>query len=545
MRQGPFLGPEGGYLAAGSGWMPTVEADWGRYRLRATVDAGQRVVATGRLTDERSSGDRYSISVQGEGAPEPPSLFTGPYRVAERWVDGVRFRTYFHPGLEEFSDSYLRAAGAFVERYSRSIGTYPFSDFHVISAPIPVGLGFPNLSYVSRRIVPLPYMRGRSLAHEVLHNWWGNGVYVAHRSGNWAEGLTTYLADHALAEEQGADAARDMRLAWLRDYAALPAGRDRPLSRFVAKTHDASQVVGYNKAAFVFHMLRQAIGDRAFDAGLRRLWSSHRFRIASWDDLATAFGDAAHQDLGEFFRQWVEQDGAPEIRPGAADLTLGASGVRLAFELLQDDRVYRLQVPVDIQLADRVARHRLQLDRAETRLILDLPDRPRTLSVDPDYDVFRRLLPGEASPILRDVTLAGAPTLIVVGDPAFRRTAGSLANRLLDQPASRIEAVSPAGLPGPALLIGPPVPLARLLRKLELPVPGEVAVPGTTARVWASATPTGVPVLAIEAEDEAALGALLGPLPHYGRQSWLAFQSDRAVEKGIWTGRESPLRIEF
>jgi hypothetical protein len=52
-------------------------------------------------------------------------------------------------------------------------------------------------------------------------------------------------------------------------------------------------------------------------------------------------------------------------------------------------------------------------------------------------------------------------------------------------------------------------------------------------------------VLVIEAEDAAALVALLGPLPHYGRQSWLAFRADQAVAKGIWTGRASPMRIEF
>ena len=101
-------------------------------------------------------------------------------------------------------------------------------------------------------------MRGRSLAHEVLHNWWGNGVYIDYESGNWAEGLTTYMADYALAEERGPGEALDMRLGWLRDFAALPEDRDIAVTAFRSKRHDASQVVGYGKVAFIFHMLKAA-----------------------------------------------------------------------------------------------------------------------------------------------------------------------------------------------------------------------------------------------------------------------------------------------
>jgi hypothetical protein len=44
----------------------------------------------------------------------------------------------------------------------------------------------------------------------------------------------------------------------------------------------------------------------------------------------------------------------------------------------------------------------------------------------------------------------------------------------------------------------------------------------------------------VSAESEDALRALLRPLPHYGRQSYLIFEEARAVERGIWPapGRE-------
>ena len=151
------------------------------------------------------------------------------------------------------------------------------------------------------------------LGHEVLHNWWGNGVYPDYAHGNWSEGLTTFMADYAYKEDDSADAARAMRLEWLRDFAAVPPGQDRPLAEFTSRTHGTSQIVGYGKAAMAFLMLRDLIGADAFDAGIRRFWRDRQFKLASWNDLQNAFAAEAKRDLSAFFTQWLTRAGAPRI----------------------------------------------------------------------------------------------------------------------------------------------------------------------------------------------------------------------------------------
>ena len=131
----------------------------------------------------------------------------------------------------------------------------------------------------------LPFIRATSLGHEVLHNWWGNGVYPEWSQGNWSEGLTTFMADYAFREDQSADAAREMRLDWLRDLAAVAPSDETSLADFKSRHHGISSVIGYGKAAMVFLMLRDEIGQAAFDQGLRLFWQRHRFRPASWTDL--------------------------------------------------------------------------------------------------------------------------------------------------------------------------------------------------------------------------------------------------------------------
>ncbi len=98
----------------------------------------------------------------------------------------------------------------------------------MVSSPTPTGFGMPTLTYLGVEVLRLPFIRTTSLGHEVLHNWWGNGVYPDYAQGNWSEGLTTFMADYAYKERESDEAARDMRRGWLRDFAALAPGQDAP-----------------------------------------------------------------------------------------------------------------------------------------------------------------------------------------------------------------------------------------------------------------------------------------------------------------------------
>jgi len=533
---------EGSYLSGYAGWIPVTADDWTAWRLSVEVPAPQRVVATGRLEQE-TLGETANRAVFAADYPaEAPALFAGPYVVRERRAQGIRMRTYFHRDLDELSAGYLDDAGRYLGRYSEEIGPYPFPDFHIVSSPLPVGLGFPNLTYIGRMVLPLPFMRGRSLAHEVLHNWWGNGVAPDYAAGNWSEGLTTYMADYALAADEDAGKALEMRMGWLRNYAALPVERDMPLTAFTAKRHDAAQVVGYDKVAFVFHMLRDEIGDAAFAGGLRLFWRQQRFRVAGWADLRRAFEAASGRDLGWFFVQWLERTGAPRLELGEVRAAAEGDGFRVTLMLRQDAPAYRLGIPVVIEMEGGQVHRRIVMDDPTMTASVTLKDRPFDVRVDPGHDLFRRLLPGEAAPILRDVTLAADAVAVVAVDEADAgATARRLAERLMDAPPRLVPAE--AAMPGaePLLVVGTTAQVEAFLGRAGLGgVPEALAGKGT-ARVWTARHGDGNPLLVVAADDGQALEALLRPLPHYGGKSYLVFEGRRAVETGIWPVRDSPL----
>ena len=139
---------------------------------------------------------------------EAIELIAGPYQVEERILhregaDPLRVRTYLHAEIADLAKEYLSAIGGYVDLYSRWIGPYPFTEFSVVSSPLPTGFGMPTLTYLGVDVLRLPFIRQTSLGHEILHNWWGNGVYVDFRRGNWSEGLTAFMADYAYREREG------------------------------------------------------------------------------------------------------------------------------------------------------------------------------------------------------------------------------------------------------------------------------------------------------------------------------------------------------
>ena len=542
---GALAGPEGSYFPAYAGWIPVTDDEWVTYRLRVEVPPGQRAVATGRLVEESASDEAYMAVFRSDVPSELPSLFVGPYEVSERQANGIRLRTYFHEDIAPFAEQYLETASGYLQGFAETIGAYPYDDFHIISSPLPVGLGFPNLTYIGRMIVPLPFMQGRSLAHEVLHNWWGNGVAVDYRSGNWAEGLTTYMADHAVVAEKGEEAAREMRLGWLRDYAALPASRDVPVTAFVAKRHQASQVIGYNKVAHIFHMLKQELGEQTFVDGLRLFWSRHKFSSAAWSEIQASFEAAAGRDLGGFFAQWLDRAGAPRVELIEVKTHDRGDGQRLAVTLGQAQPAYRLRLPIEIETASGTVRHVALLEQPEQSFEFALPATPLSVRVDPSFDVFRHLLPGESPPILRDLMLSQRVNALVLSENgAFAEASRALLRRMVD-PSAKLTEASGLDLPaGPSLVIGEQEGISQVLDRAGLSgIPAQFE--GASAAAWATKTTGGDTVLLVSATSAEALSAVIRSLPHYGRQSYVVFYGNKASKVGLWEAKTSPLSISL
>lgn len=558
-----FLGADGGFL--GVNWLAHplgVAATW-----RATVasNQGQRAVMSGTLVAEEVTPDGTRATFASERPGQLPVLITGPFSVNETTSDGVRVRTYFHPELASHGEAYLEAASNHIQRYSKIIGAYPYENFSIVSGPVPIGVAFPAMTYMGRRVLAMPFIRAASLPHEILHSWWGNAVEIDYQGGNWAEGLTNYMTTHDLdpvgesaqQTEQRLQAEKETRQEWLRNYAALPVRSDMALTEFTSKTHDRTQVIGYAKAAFVFHMLRKEVGDDVFQRAIRRLYKDNAFKRTGWKEVEAAFRRTAGHDLGAFFHQWVVRKGAPRLKAIISQPSDGQLQLRLRQS--QKGRGYHLRLTLEIETDQGATREARMMQGSGQTLNLKASGKVRAVTIDPDYDMFRRLGKGEAPAILRDITLASRVTAIALNNDAasgievvaqWGLALDRVSESLMGAPVQRVSPSALEELPQGSLIIaGGGDQISAFASRHNLPAsPSELASQGTAqggALVWSDRDAQGRAILFIKAQNPEALAATSRALVHYKRRSWISFEHGTATNKGTWAMGPGTLHKRF
>jgi aminopeptidase N len=411
--------PRGVYLSPQSRWLPVIGGnDDGTPllvtgRVRATIDGapGWQALSEGSF-DAATSTWTQATPVEGL------HLVAGRFSTFEQKKRGVDVEIWLRrtddgseaPDAAALAERYLEVSGQYLQQYEELIGKYPYGRFTLVENFWDTGYGMPGFTVLGPQVVRLPFILHTSWPHELLHNWWGNGVFPVPGSGNWTEGLTAYLADHLHDEQQGKGA--DHRRAILQryqDFVAVDAGLDFPLVGFTNRSSASTEAVGYGKTAMLFHMLRRRVGDDAFKAGLQRLWRDRRFRRASFDDVRDAFAAAAPgaRDLAPFFSAWTTQVGAPSLRLAQVAVSSGPDGpgarrrASIVVEQTQAGPPFPVDVPFVVTTVDgRTVASALALRQRRGSATVEVPADVARVDIDPFFDVFRTLSPDEVPPAL-------------------------------------------------------------------------------------------------------------------------------------------------
>ena len=152
-------------------------------------------------------------------------LVAGRWIETSRTVDGIETLALLRSQDDALAVKYLDATGPYIAMYGQLFGAYPYAKFALVENFWETGYGMPSFTLLGSKVIRLPFILTSSYPHEILHNWWGNGVYVEPAGGNWSEGLTAYLADHLFAEQNGGGAAyRQEALQKYADYASTVEG---------------------------------------------------------------------------------------------------------------------------------------------------------------------------------------------------------------------------------------------------------------------------------------------------------------------------------
>ncbi|TPW16769.1 MAG: peptidase M28, partial [Halothiobacillaceae bacterium] len=330
-----IISPEGIYLAHPSAWYPLfANTDRVTFKLQVTLPEQWSAVSQGKRLAKEISNHQSRVTWEENSSQEEIYLIASTFSEYSKTTGAVEALVFLREPDAALAQKYLDVTAQYIEMYRQLIGPYPYTKFALVENFWETGYGMPSFTLLGSKVIRLPFILYSSYPHEILHNWWGNSVYVDIQQGNWSEGLTSYLADHLIQEQQGNGASA--RRALLQNYADfVSASKDFPLSEFRMRHSSSSEAVGYGKAQMLFHMLRLELGDQAFIKGLHQFYMQYRFKEASFADLATLFGRVAGRDLTPFFEQWVKRVGAPALQIKASKVEQKAGQWSLTFTLTQ------------------------------------------------------------------------------------------------------------------------------------------------------------------------------------------------------------------
>lgn len=547
-----IISEQGVYLNKGSAWVADFGGDLISFDVQvAFADSASRWTAV-------SQGDRLGSNGWRSDQPmEEVYLIAANFTEYSQEAGDVEVLAYLRTPDPNLATKYMDATGRYLALYEPLLGEYPYSKFALVENFWETGYGMPSFTLLGEQVIRFPFILESSYPHEILHNWWGNGVYPDYETGNWSEGLTAYLADHLFQEMEGLGSEyRKEMLARYKNYVAD--GADFPLSQFTSRNSAASQAVGYGKTLMLWHMLRIQLGDDLFLAGLRQFYESYKFKRASFDDIALHFSELSGLDLSAFFSQWVGRTGAPELSISVEEVI--GNRARIMFAQIQSEEPYALRVPVALYYAgsDVPEIYDIDITQRLEGVMADNFDQLQAVLVDPYFDVFRTLDREETPPTIGE--LFGAQTISFILPQSNRQHwAQMVDNFATGVNAEIINAEDIAELPQDrsVWVLGRDNRFAQsVFAASEL-----YGVAASSSGIFMGggdvdfADRSSVLVARHPADSELALGfidvdqmiampGMIEKLPHYGKYSYLSFLGDEPTNdvKGIWSSPESPMQ---
>ena len=190
------------------------------------------------------------------------------------------------------------------------------------------------------------------LAHELAHQWWGQGVGWKNYHDQWlSEGFAQYFAALYAQKVRGpeifANMVQQFRRWTLSDSDEGPVSLGYRLGH-IKNDNRIFRALVYNKGAGVLHMLRRWLGDEVFFNAVRRFYDDQKFKKAGTDDLRRAFEEESGKSLERFFERWIYNAELPSIRYSAS---VEGADIVVRFEQLTD-AIFDLPVTVTVTYAN-------------------------------------------------------------------------------------------------------------------------------------------------------------------------------------------------
>ncbi len=394
-------------------WYPVFDG-MAYFNLKAEVPEGFTAISEAEEIEVKNidSGKEYSFHFL---HPLNEITFVAArYSEFKEKIENVQIYAYFFPEDEKLANTYIEYSKKFIRMYRNLLGEYPYKRFSIVENFQSTGYSMPTFTLLGQDVIRLPFIAETALGHEILHQWFGNYVYIDYKKGNWAEGLTAYLSDHLYEEQKGKG--WQYRKNIISDYLSyVDPQKEITLREFTSRTDFATKAIGYGKASMVFHMLKNLVGEELFFKTLKAIINEKSFQNVSWDEIKILFEKYYGKELDSFFSQWLDRKGLPFFEINALSVKILDGKPAVNFNIVQKDEPYMIDIPVEIITTTGSFRKNLHIEKTRENFSIHIDGTPSELVIDPDYDVLRKISENEIPPLISRL-IGDNKKLIVIPD---------------------------------------------------------------------------------------------------------------------------------
>ncbi len=187
------------------------------------------------------------------------------------------------------------------------------------------------------------------IAHELFHHWFGDYVTTESWSNLTLNESFANYSEYLWREyKYGKDAADAHNYDDMQGY--LQSGSEgKDLVRFhYHDKEDMFDAVSYNKGGRILHMLRNFVGDSAFNKSMNLFLTNNKYKAVEAHQLRLAFEEITGKDLNWFWNQWYFDSGHPKL-----DITYNYNDQAKQVEVIvkqtqEGDKVFLLPVAIDV-----------------------------------------------------------------------------------------------------------------------------------------------------------------------------------------------------
>ncbi|AXP82350.1 Aminopeptidase N [Mariniflexile rhizosphaerae] len=301
-----------------SNWLPSIDDmnDKIEFDLSITFHKDYDVIANGKLTNHQinNSTITWHYNMQQPMSSYLVALAIGKYhKNTELSKSGIPLEMYYYPEDSLKFEPTYRYTKQLFDFLEEEIGVpYPWQNYKQVPVKDFLYAGMENTSttifadsFVIDSIAFVDKNYVNVNAHELAHQWFGDLVTETSGTHHWLqEGFATYYA--LLAER---DVFGDAYYYWqLYQYAQELLEQDKVGQGTSLLDPKSSSITFYKKGAWVLHMLREQVGDKAFKTAIKNYLEKHQFKNVETDDFIVEVEKASGQDLDEFVKVWLESD---------------------------------------------------------------------------------------------------------------------------------------------------------------------------------------------------------------------------------------------